>query len=164
LAIKDSYCCTNARAFLALIAPPGDTDCATWRASFFRTRGYPARTNYPIFNRQVTESLGYEKLSTRRGPVVRMPRELRHRSRSTASLHGGAPPLSLSVGAAFFTGLCSLAVHLSFGHRGQFFVGRLFLIKRLIEEGDHIFMAKLLRPRYQGAVTGHLVVFDGLGC
>ena len=62
----------------------------------------------------------------------------------------------------FSNALSGLTVDLAFGHFGQFLVGRLLLIQRLIEKRCRVIAAQLLGPSDQRSIACHLVMLDGL--
>src|ERR1700746_1796984 len=70
-----------------------------------------------------------------------------------------ACPLTVNVGNAV---LCRHAVDPAFGDRGQFLVGRFFLVQVLLKERCAVIAPKLLRPCNQTAVTRDLVMLDRL--
>ena len=55
-----------------------------------------------------------------------------------------------------------LLVDHGFRNHGQSGIGLLFFLERLIQQSHGVIQAKFLRPGFERAITGYLIVFDRL--
>jgi hypothetical protein len=60
--------------------------------------------------------------------------------------------------------LGSPTIDLALSQLGELAVGSLFFVESVLKDTGTVSAAELLGPRDKRAVTGHLVMFHGLGC
>ncbi len=61
-----------------------------------------------------------------------------------------------------YSGTVSCRLGIGLGECGQFFIGRLFFVERLVKQANRVLHPEPLSPRFQGAIARDFIVLDGL--